>query len=1000
VKYRMDSVRGPAARAIVCLTLAAPALAQGPDGAAAENGPPRTAAAPSEVQEVVVTGYRKSLEDATSAKRESITFSDSVFAEDIGKFPDLNIAESLNRVPGVQLTRDANGDGLNVSIRGLGTSFTKVTLNNAEIAVASSGRIDAQNQNREIDLVLFPTELFTRLDVYKTPTADMIEGGAAGIVNMRSARPFDNPGAHFTYQVQGQYGENGHNVSPRGAALASWTNDTFGVLAGIAAVSQQSTVTGYETIGWTNPTVTYGMCGTSPPAGTTSFAGAAPTCNTTGGNGWGFPGVPSNSTSNGIGVVPAGVGNGLTAGTPIDAAFLLAHNPGLTLNQISNAIIPRLGRNAYIDGVRNRVAEILSFEYRPDEHLQFYVDGMFAKSNRNFNRLDMDLVGRSGGLIPLNEKVDANDVVTSATFANAQWFLEDRPYKEDVKFLNVNPGLHWEPNSILAVDAQVNMNRSTYQNLTPTVLINTPLGQGITLNYSNAGQPFPNTVAANVNLNDPNAGWTWAGGRVNIQGEKRDTSAKGAHLDVKLGKDDLNARVGAAFDDVQRTILGLDNSAAWQQAVCGGNGTYNPPPAAQPPCTGGAGSLIPQSALAGYITPGPGGFIQVDTNRLFADSNFYQFAGSAPIGQSAATGASSGGIREKTYGTFVELNTVQDLFGHQFRGNAGLRYIKTIQTVSGPYILGGVTQPGVWQNLITDYNKALPSLNLSFNVLNNVVTRFSASKSITRPNPSNMLPSTTFTDQSGSTAKSGNAALRPYFSNNLDIGGEWYTGAEGYVSLDLFQKKLTGFTVNGITVVPFNSLNIPFSTLSLAQQTGVNSRGGPDAATVNLQQQINATGELKIQGVEANWVQPLGRLWDPLDGFGFTVNYTHVKQTADGAGVPAQAFGISPNTYNATIYFEKYNASIRFSYVWNAAQILDGFNQQGIPLAELFTDAYGQLDMSASYTLDFLPTKPAITLNAINITDEKQRSTFQFANATNYYYDPGYQILLGIRGKF
>src|SRR5215471_8933841 len=109
------------------------------------------------LSEVRVIGYRHSIQESTEAKRDAVNTIDSVFAEDIGKFPDLNIAESLNRIPGVQLTRDANGDGLNVSIRGLGTSFTKVTLNNAEIAVASSGRIDAQNQNREIDLVLFPT---------------------------------------------------------------------------------------------------------------------------------------------------------------------------------------------------------------------------------------------------------------------------------------------------------------------------------------------------------------------------------------------------------------------------------------------------------------------------------------------------------------------------------------------------------------------------------------------------------------------------------------------------------------------------------------------------------------------------------------------------------------------------------------------------------------------------------------------------------------------------
>jgi len=974
-------------------------LGVGMGSALAQTAPPPSG--PGELQEVVVTGYRKSLEDATTAKRESITFGEAVFAEDIGKFPDLNIAESLNRVPGIQLTRDVNGDGLNVSIRGLGTSFTKVTLNNAEIAVASSGRLDSPNQNREIDLDLFPTELFTRLDVYKTPTADMIEGGAAGIVNMRAARPFDNPGTHVTYQLQEQYSQIGSNLSPRGAAMVSWTNDTFGVLAGIAAVRQKSTTTGYETIGYTNPNITYGLCGTQPPdpgpGKTPNFAGAAPTCNTTGGNGWSFP---NTSQATGLGSVPAGVGNGLIAGTPIDTAFLLSHNPGLTLNQISNGIIPRLGRHAYIDGVRNRVAEIVSAEFRPTDQLHFYLDTLFAKANRNFNRLDMDLVGRNGAMIPLNEQVDANGVVTSATFANAQYFLEDRPYREDVKFLNVNPGVHWEPTSLLAVDAQLNMNRSTFEDQSPTVLINTPLGQGVTVNYTNNGGPIPNTTDTNINLNDPAAGWTWAGGRVNIQDEKRDTTAKGAHLDVKFGKDELNVKAGAALDDVQRVIRALDNSPAWQQAVCGGNGVFSPPPAAQPACTGGAGSLIPQSALSSYIHPGPGGFIQVDTDKLFADSNYYTFLGSAPIASGAATSASSGGIREKTWGGYLEFNTIHDLFGHQFRGNVGVRYLKTIQTVSGPYIVGGIVQQGPWQNLITDYNKALPSLNLAYNVSDNVILRFSASKSLTRPNPSSMLPATTFTDTSAQNANQGNPNLQPYISKNLDLGGEWYTGAEGYMGLDLFQKKLTGFTINGITVVPFNSLGIPYAALTQTQQAGINGRGGPDAAFVNVQQQVNASGQLTIRGVEATWVQPLGRFWDPLDGFGYTFNYTHVKQTAEGAGAPPQALGVSPNTYNATVYFEKYGASIRVSYVWNAAQISAGFNQQGIAAAELFSDSYGQLDMSASYELGFLPTAPQITLNATNLTQAKQRATFQFSNAAFTYYNPGYQILLGIRGKF
>ena len=167
-------------------------------GVMAQNA--AAAEAPSEeVDTVVVTGFRASLKSAADAKRDSITITDSVFAEDIGKFPDLNIAEALNRVPGVIMTREVNGEGLNISIRGLGTSFTKTVINGAQISVASSGRADSQNTNREVDLDLFPTELFARLDVNKSPTAGMLEGGLSGVVNMRTQRPFDNPGSHVTY---------------------------------------------------------------------------------------------------------------------------------------------------------------------------------------------------------------------------------------------------------------------------------------------------------------------------------------------------------------------------------------------------------------------------------------------------------------------------------------------------------------------------------------------------------------------------------------------------------------------------------------------------------------------------------------------------------------------------------------------------------------------------------------------------------------------------------
>src|SRR5699024_2848667 len=120
------------------------------------------------VEEVVVTGFRGTLQNSANDKREKINFTDSIFAEDIGKFPDINLAESLQRIPGVQIQRDVTGEGTSVSIRGLGRDFTQITLNGSRIETASDSNIDGVSQGRGLDLVLFPTELFRQISVSKT----------------------------------------------------------------------------------------------------------------------------------------------------------------------------------------------------------------------------------------------------------------------------------------------------------------------------------------------------------------------------------------------------------------------------------------------------------------------------------------------------------------------------------------------------------------------------------------------------------------------------------------------------------------------------------------------------------------------------------------------------------------------------------------------------------------------------------------------------------------
>ncbi len=463
------------------------------------------------VEEVIVTGYRKSLAQSTVAKREATSFADSIFAEDIGKFPDSNIAESFNRIPGITITRDITGEGTNVAIRGLGSNFTNVTLNGASIAVASSGATDAQGTDRSVDLSFFPTDLFTKLTVNKSYSADLLEGGAAGNIDMRSARPFDRPGQHITYSLQGVK-PSGADLGGKGSLILSKTWDTFGVLFGFSGQRLHTDTRGYETIGFTNPNLSAAQCG------------ATSGCNPTGGGNWTIPST-----------VPVGAGAGLVAGTTIDQAFLLSKNPGATIQQIDNGLLPRLGRPSAEFGTRDRINLVGSVEWRPTENLSFYLDGMYGYKNNDLQREDMAWIVRNGAAIPLNTRYDKTDcsagcTVTQGTYANSQFFLEYRPYLEKTELWGVNPGGEWRINDKLKVEGQVNYAKSTFHRESPTFGPVTALGQGTTVDYTYNPTGIP-TIKSSVDLNNP-ANFVWTGGRLNMQDEKRWYETKGARGSV------------------------------------------------------------------------------------------------------------------------------------------------------------------------------------------------------------------------------------------------------------------------------------------------------------------------------------------------------------------------------------------------------------------------------------------------------------------------------------
>ncbi|HCV97645.1 Colicin I receptor precursor [compost metagenome] len=204
---------------------------------------------------VTVTGYRASVEKALDIKRGEAGVVDAIVAEDIGKFPDLNLAESLQRIPGVVITREA-GEGRNISVRGLGPDFTRVRINGMEAltTVGAGDQSGGTNRGRGFDFNVFASDLFSQLLVRKTASADVEEGSLGATVDLRTARPFDYDGFTFAASGQASYNAMAEKADPRVAALISNTfaDGTFGALLSVAYSERQALEEGSNTGRWAN----------------------------------------------------------------------------------------------------------------------------------------------------------------------------------------------------------------------------------------------------------------------------------------------------------------------------------------------------------------------------------------------------------------------------------------------------------------------------------------------------------------------------------------------------------------------------------------------------------------------------------------------------------------------------------------------------------------------------------------------------------------------------
>lgn len=974
----------------------------------AQTAPAATEGPQDELMEVVVTGYRQSLENAAAEKRKNTNFTDSVFAEDIGKFPDMNLAESLQRLPGIQIERDASGEGTRVNIRGLGSQFAVLSMNGAQLQTASDNSVGFVNDGRGSSLDLFPTELFRSLTVSKTPLASQIEGGIAGNVELRPVRPFDNKGFHVNYQLKGTYDEVADKISPRGGLFVSNTWDgafgEFGILGGLAYANKQYRSDTFNTVGYTTFSLGARCAASQPGCNSLNFAGnvANPS--------YGYGGGASIPAT-----VPTGMGFGYTDGAPLTVCGpgdTPGGTSGVGCNQLSYAVIPRLARAEIVAGKRERVAGLITTQWQPMDNLLFNLDLTHARSQNDFAQHDLMIMLRStSNNVPFDVQTNEDGVLTHATFANAQLLSENRPYSTDADYFNSTLGMDYQLSDRVKIGSFVTFNESSQDQSANTVLLRTPLGRGYAVTYDLAPGERTPTLSANFNPDDPNLGWQWD--TLRVQPNRRDVKQKDAQFRVQFGDPEFLITTGVQYTDFDRTINTWDVSACATNAV-GGRCSATSTVAADFP---GAIAAIPNAQLGNFMTTWPFGRMYENASFDVGLNNGWAIPDYARIAQTVnidyfenqldpATRVNSinpRGVDEVTKAVFVQLDGASELFSKTFRYNAGVRGFKTDQEVSG-----AVTDPTLGRGIqffSNDYTEYLPSFNIAADITESIVFRLAGGRTMTRPNPGDLAPAFTLS-LGGDTLTLGNPALEPYFAKQIDVGAEWYISRNNTLSLNLWQKKIDGFTSIYRTTARFDTLGINYDNLSETTRLGLITLGAgdPNAAIVNVDQRQNTPETITLKGVELTLLQPLDIL---LNGLGFTANFTHIDQSSTGAppaagtrGVLGSAVtGLSPNTYNLSVYFERGGFSSRLSYNYRDAFVTflgpqNNFEGNGIADKSEYLDASLGFDMPGFDSI-------RVSLEAQNLLDEVQFTTVDGDDALPYQaYAPGRTYLLGFSGRF
>ncbi len=895
-----------------------------------------------EVDEVVVTGFRASLNAALDDKRSSAAAIDSIRAEDIAKFPDSNLAESVQRIPGVSIARDA-GEGRNLSVRGLGPQFTRVRINGME-AQSTTGGTDSSggaNRNRQFDFNVFASELFNNITARKTSSAEVEEGSLGATVDLYTARPFDFKEFTLVGALKGAYNDLGGDVDPRASFLISnkFADERVGVLFSAAYASRNLIEEGSSTVRW--------------DAGN-SAGGFSP------------------------------------ASTPT----------GITLAQANAATTfhPRIPRYGRLTHEQERLGLTGALQFQANDANLLTLDVLYSdfKAKRDENFLEAFSFSRSGSqggkpqtLIRAGE-IDENGSLVYGLFDAVDIRSESRHDELETKFYSVTLSGKHELNEHWSIDELVGYSRSDFNN---------PIQTTITLDRSNTngyswdfrGDDRLPAFDYGYDVTDP-ANWafgSFAGGssEIRIRPQGVDNSFQVAKFDLEWSPDDsFGVKLGADYKKYdfstwerrrasETTVPALPNgtSLASLTRVLGGFGD---------------GLDIPDGVPRAWLMPDLAAF--ADTFDIYSDS------GTFALGDITVTNArgNNRAVTEEDQGVYLQADFSFDA-GIPIRGDLGVRYAQTTQTSAG-YLVSGVTP--VLVEVEHEYDDVLPSMNLVAEFTPDLLLRFAAAKVMTRPALAQVTPGGTINLVGNLTIAIGNPFLDPTRAKTYDMSLEWYFDEGALLSGAVFYKDIESFAQTLITTMPFNATGFPLELLNGTTLTGtetfsvagpVNTPGGPlKGFEINYQQPFRF-----LPGKWSNFGALLNYTW--VDS---KIDYV---TSSNGSTPPVEndLVNLSKNAWNATLYYEDGGFSIRTSAAYRDRYLT------GVPAANapMIQDADGtnetlNVDLSASYAFNDHLT---LSLEALNLTDEvNDQFTDTTSNRVVVYTHTGRQLFVGARYRF